>query len=326
MRNKNPLANNPWKKHFRKISNSGVRDKRFVVEFGADLSINQAAQQILNDLGANPQLTVDGMIGPKSQMAIRAFQQDNGVPVTGILDTATLQKLGLAAKPSIFSKFPLFPKPKSVNTLANVRGLNRLSPADMKALIDTANWIGINPDWLASVMSFESGLNPAAVNQAGSGATGLIQFMPSTATALGTSTTALKQMTFQEQLPYVQRYFAPHRGKLHSLEDTYLAVFYPAFIGESDDTVLGHVGSAIYDQNSGFDRDGKGYVTKSDITSTIRGVLASAVGRVTVPGIVVGFAFGGLVASIGIGLAGLLEYQYFKKHGTVWPLPPLRGG
>lgn len=49
------------------------------------------------------------------------------------------------------------------------------------------------------------------VNAPGSGAIGLIQFMPSTAKGLGTSTSALKQMTAVDQLAYVEKYFAPYK-------------------------------------------------------------------------------------------------------------------
>ena len=45
-------------------------------------------------------------------------------------------------------------------------------------------------DFLMSAMAFESGesFSPSVKNAAGSGAVGLIQFMPSTAAALGTTT------------------------------------------------------------------------------------------------------------------------------------------
>ena len=65
--------------------------------------------------------------------------------------------------------------------------------------------LGINPNWLMAVMEFESGLNPQAVNSV-SGATGLIQFLPSTASGLGTSTWSLAMMGGVEQLYYVYKY------------------------------------------------------------------------------------------------------------------------
>lgn len=160
--------------------------------------------------------------------------------------------------------------------IAKMRGIERLSVADLAALEKTAAVIDIHPDWLAAVMSFESGFNPAAVNSQ-SNATGLIQFMPSTAKNLGTTVSALRAMSFQEQLPYVIKYFGEKAG-LRSLEDTYLKVFYPKAIGQSNNWVVAREGEAVYTQNASFD-NGKGYITKGDITSTIRNVYNAGVKR-----------------------------------------------
>lgn len=91
-----------------------------------------------------------------------------------------------------------------------------------------ANDVGAN--WLMAVMNSESGLNPAAQNNIG--ATGLIQFLPSTAKELGTSIDELKNMSALDQLDYVSKYFKPFTNKLKTLPDTYLAIFYPAAIGK----------------------------------------------------------------------------------------------
>jgi hypothetical protein len=53
-----------------------------------------------------------------------------------------------------------------------------------------------------------------------------------TSSLLNTTITKLKNMTALEQLDYVEKYFMPHKGKLKTLEDVYLAVFSPAFIGK----------------------------------------------------------------------------------------------
>lgn len=95
----------------------------------------------------------------------------------------------------------------------------------------------IEPDWLMAVMYKESGINEKAVNPNG-GATGLIQFMPATAQSLGTTTAALKAMSNVEQLDYVYKYYKPYITKLNSYPDLYLATFFPAALGKSDDWVL----------------------------------------------------------------------------------------
>ncbi|MBI4525858.1 MAG: peptidoglycan-binding protein [Deltaproteobacteria bacterium] len=52
------------------------------------------AQQALKQKGHNPG-PVDGIIGPKTQAALRDFQQTQGLSATGTLDTATKQALGI---------------------------------------------------------------------------------------------------------------------------------------------------------------------------------------------------------------------------------------
>jgi hypothetical protein len=177
--------------------------------------------------------------------------------------------------------------------VAKVPGVSRLTPSQLAALADTATELDIPLDWLVTVISFETGgtFSPSVDNKAGSGAFGLIQFMPSTAKALlKTSTEASavllgKSMSFEEQLQrMVIPYFAPYRGKLHSLSDLYLAIFYPAAMNKSDDYVVGRAegpGAAVYRQNKGFDKDGKGYITRADITGRINSLLNNALGIMT---------------------------------------------
>lgn len=97
--------------------------------------------------------------------------------------------------------------------------------------------LSINPEWLMFTMWFESRLKANAINPK-SMAVGLIQFMPSTAKALGTSTDGLLKMSNIEQLDYVYKYLKPYKGRMKSWIDVYLAVFYPAAIGKGDDYVI----------------------------------------------------------------------------------------
>lgn len=70
--------------------------------------------------------------------------------------------------------------------------------------------LGIPAQWLVDVMAFETGgsFHPGVPNQGGSGAVGLIQFMPETAASLGTSPARLAQMSRTQQLNYVEKYFS----------------------------------------------------------------------------------------------------------------------
>jgi hypothetical protein len=59
-------------------------------------------------------------------------------------------------------------------------------------------------------------------------------------------------MSAKDQLVYVQKYFEKQIatfGKLTTLEDVYLAVFSPAFIGKPLSYVAYYKGSAAYTQN-----------------------------------------------------------------------------
>lgn len=176
----------------------------------------------------------------------------------------------------------------AVVTLPNFPGIKKLSADDRQSIVDTAHAVGIEPDWLATIINFETGgtFSTTQKNAAGSGATGLIQFMPDVAQhLLGTDTpseaiTKLESMSFPEQMKVVEKYFAPHAGKMKSLSDAYLAVIYPAFIEAPDSAVMGKTGSAVYAQNRGFDKQNKGYITKADITSAINSTLESAGGKI----------------------------------------------
>jgi peptidoglycan hydrolase-like protein with peptidoglycan-binding domain len=57
----------------------------------------KAVQQALKDKGHDPG-DVDGKMGPKTQAALRDYQQKEGLKATGRLDTETASKLGVQAK------------------------------------------------------------------------------------------------------------------------------------------------------------------------------------------------------------------------------------
>ena len=143
---------------------------------------------------------------------------------------------------------------------------------------DISQKIRIDPNWLMVVMNFESGLNHQAVNPK-SNATGLIQFMPATATGLGTSVAALKAMTNVQQLDWVQKYFQRYIGKMNSFIDVYLTVFFPAAVGKPDDWVLqtsSLSAAKIAQQNPVFDTNKDGKITVGEIKSVMLNKLPTA--------------------------------------------------
>lgn len=98
-----------------------------------------------------------------------------------------------------------------------------------------AQRLGIDPNDLATVISFETGgtFDPAKRNPT-SNATGLIQFMPETAKGLGTTTDALAKMSFSDQMQFVEKYLRQ------------------AGVGQNGKTGLG----AIYDAITGVPKSG----------------------------------------------------------------------
>lgn len=132
--------------------------------------------------------------------------------------------------------------------------------------------LDISPDFLMSCMAFESGesFSPSIRNAAGSGAVGLIQFMPSTAKALHTTTDALASMSAESQLAYVERYFRPYKGRIRTIEDIYMTILYPKAIGRGADYALFSGSTTAYRQNKGLDADGDGTVNKYEAAAAVR--------------------------------------------------------
>lgn len=132
----------------------------------------------------------------------------------------------------------------------------------------------VNPMALMAIMDFETGgtFNPAEPNQAGSGATGLIQFMPKTARSLGTSTAELAQMSQTEQLVYVEKYFDQFGSRLEggNVDDLYMAVLWPKAIGKPDGYPIFRSGTIAYRQNAGLDHNKDGTVTKYEAATKVR--------------------------------------------------------
>ena len=124
----------------------------------------------------------------------------------------------------------------------------------------------IKPDWLMFVMWFESRLNPQAINPI-SGATGLIQFMPSTARSLGTTTDVLKHMSNVQQLDYVLAYLRPYKGRMKRWIDVYLAVFYPKAMGDPNFVITSDI---VAKQNKVFDLNKDLDISVKEIETALR--------------------------------------------------------
>lgn len=230
------------------------------------------AQQLLNQKRPAPfrLLREDGVCGPLTISAIEEFQK-HAVRMAhpdGKIDPGggTIQALGQAG--GIF--IPGIPPQFSAKD--KIAWGSKVSKEFKAKVIEICKDLGIEPDYLMSCMAFETGqtFSPSVKNKAGSGATGLIQFMPSTAKGLGTTTEVLAAMSAERQLDYVRKYFQPYSGRLKTLEDVYMAIFTPAAIGKSADHQLYKEGSKAYTQNRGFDANKDGVISLAEISTMVR--------------------------------------------------------
>jgi hypothetical protein len=154
----------------------------------------------------------------------------------------------------------------------------KVSPVFRERVRWIAEALKLDPSDLMACIAWESGETFRAdiKNAAGSGATGLIQFMPSTAISLGTSTAKLAAMTPEDQLNYVYKYFRPFEGRLNNLGDVYMAILWPKGVGKTDDYVLWDAGQSptTFRQNAGLDVNKDRRVIRAECLSKIREKLA----------------------------------------------------
>ena len=283
-------------------------------QFGVDFS---AVQKRLNDLGANPPLTVDGVNGPMTKAAVAAYQASRGLEADGIVGPLTLAALGLST-----SAPPQVGQATTSNSVVRVKGIENLNKSELQALDAFAKWMGVPVDYPATAISFETnGTFRPNIQNPTSHATGLIQFLPSTMCRLlnlpvttenkAIATATFLGMTFIQQLEYVKKYFANYQGKIHSMADFYLVIFYPAEVGKSPADVVAYQGDPVYDQNAGFDTEHKGYITHDDIASTVVNKLNAAIAlgdRIPIPSAAVAGVGAGVLA-----IGGALVWWLFRK-------------
>jgi hypothetical protein len=163
-----------------------------------------------------------------------------------------------------------------------------------------------NPDWLMQVMKAESGLRADIRNTyapfADGYATGLIQFIPSTARALGTTTWDLEKLTRIQQMDYVYKYLQPYTGKLNSYFDVYLVIFFPAAIGHTnDDSYVFETKSisraSVAKSNPAINKNKDGMITMKEFKEYVKGTVPKSLwSRVFPPA---GLAIVGILLAIG---------------------------
>lgn len=149
----------------------------------------------------------------------------------------------------------------------NLKG-NGYGPEFLNKVKQIAQRLHCNYKDLLGLMNAESGINAKAKNK-GSSATGLIQFMESTAKAMGTTTAALAAMSPVQQLDYVEKCIQmskriagyPENATL-SAGDLYALIFLPARAKQS---VVASAGDGYYAANKGLDANKDGKITKDEL-------------------------------------------------------------
>lgn len=145
--------------------------------------------------------------------------------------------------------------------------------------------LGLNANWLMACMHFETGgtFSAKTKNLAGSSGLGLIQFMKSTHAGmlkqypnlrnLAPTHADLAKLSDVQQLSFVYYYFKSFGKRLDdwSLEDTYMAILYPAAIGKQLAWAMPWAaGSLAYKQNSGLDLNKDEVITKAEACAGVR--------------------------------------------------------
>ena len=153
------------------------------------------------------------------------------------------------------------------------KGIPQFSDGFYNKVVEISKRIGCDPNALMAVMNAESNLRTTAKNPHG-GATGLIQFMPATAKALGTSTDALNKMSAEEQLTYVEKFLIQSKqyagigsGEKVDSATLYSLVFLPKFAKRE---VLATSESKYYKWNAQVDSDHDGAITKADLRRRVQ--------------------------------------------------------
>lgn len=138
----------------------------------------------------------------------------------------------------------------------------------IKKVKEVSKKLDIHFSWLVGIMHHESRLNHKALNSIR--AVGLIQFLPSTARGLGTTTNELYNMSGVQQLDYVYKFYKHAKGHLNEATDLYLYAFFPIAVlnNWSDNRAIKYKklsASKIASQNPGLDLNKNGIVTVGEV-------------------------------------------------------------
>lgn len=210
------------------------------------------------------QQTVKPKPQPDNSDGVKVENQGDAVAGKELIDRANTRQANLNGRLNEAAA------PFDYNQIQGVRGNPNVTPEFISGVESMAGRLGAKPEHLMSLMSFETGgtFSPSIRNSIG--ATGLIQFLPETARALGTSTDNLARLSSTQQLKYVEQYFnSPNlKGKIGTLEGAYTAVLAGNPRTNPND-VLFRQGSAAYRSNAPLDFNRDGNITAGEAVNPV---------------------------------------------------------
>lgn len=188
-----------------------------------------------------------------------------GANVAGVIDDLTGQKQGTLANAASNLINPSAP---SVGGTASATYSSKaFTPEKAAAIAKVAKNIGVNPNDLASVISFETGgtFSPSKRNPKSS-ATGLIQFMEGSGGTkgkyYGMSRDKFGSLSFDEQMKYVEKYFKDRSGRFKAGNEAQNTT------GDVYGAVTGYgykKGSREYELNKVWDSNKNGVIEKGEM-------------------------------------------------------------
>lgn len=222
----------------------------------------------------------NGFIAKMSEVAPDAVglynQKFTKDPAPVVFDTTEYVEPEATVSSGIDAGSLVYPHGKHTPFNLNQRkyGLHIPPPEFLVKVIEVAQELEFDPDWLIYAMSLETGFSYSpSIQNKDSKATGLIQFIEPTAKTLGTTLDALKNMSHVQQMDYVKKYFkilANEGIKPKSAAETYLAIFSPEFVRTP--TFSYPSTSLSYKQNKAFDTNKDNKIEKSEISEIINGM------------------------------------------------------
>tara|TARA_B100001057_G_scaffold390457_1_gene398405 strand:+ start:1134 stop:2876 length:1743 start_codon:yes stop_codon:yes gene_type:complete len=253
-------------------------------EIASKVNNSDAANAVRDVIGSEKD---DGHLGPKWMGIKNPFANKKDEEITDQLTEGDVDEEGKTVPVHLTKAQPVQTmmgdevKPQSEMTYdlpPEVAGDEKF----MSGISDLSEKYNIPQNDILAMMDFETGgtFDPATKNMAGSGATGLIQFMPDTAKGLGTTTEALSKMSRSEQLEYVDKHFETNlKGRLGAeggdISDLYMSVLFPVAVGKPDDFVLFGKGAISkkfegrYEANKGLDANNDGSITKVEAAAKV---------------------------------------------------------